>query len=122
MRLLPGQDKGLAVNGQQHSGAGASITAPGAAKAAPAVAKAPAPETQGTEICLPLLGRKWKLARPASLEELWQAMTPEARREGHEKVADAFEQYLFEGKAPSLALHGVFHMFDTRLYRPAIKT
>ena len=66
------------MNGQQHSGAGASITAPGAAKAAPAVAKAPAPETQGTEICLPLLGRKWKLARPASLEELWQAMTPEA--------------------------------------------
>lgn len=43
--------------------------------------------------------------------EAWQAMTPEARREGHEKVADAFEQYLFEGKAPSLELHGVFQKF-----------
>ena len=31
----------------------------------------------GMEISLDLLGRPWRLTRPASLEELWEAMTPD---------------------------------------------
>lgn len=58
------------MNGQQHNSGGASTL--------PAVAKSRPLEPRGTEVCLPLLGRKWVLARPASLEELWEAMTPEA--------------------------------------------
>ena len=68
--MPPGQDKGLHVNGQQHRpavpAAETQVFAPDAAPAA------------GTEIRLDLLGRQWRLTRPASLEELWEAMTPEA--------------------------------------------
>ena len=58
------------VNGQQHSPAG-----PAAETRAAALEAAPA---EGAEIRLDLLGRQWRLARPASLEELWEAMTPDA--------------------------------------------
>lgn len=42
----------------------------------------------------------------------WNAMTVEQRRDGHEKVARAFEAYLFEGKAPSPALTDLFRTFS----------
>ena len=42
----------------------------------------------------------------------WNAMTPEQRRDGHEKVARAFEAYLFEGKAPSPGLSDLFQTFS----------
>lgn len=45
-----------------------------------------------------------------SVEE-WSKMSLEQRREGHEKVAEAFEVYLFEGKAPSLELQSLFQTF-----------
>ena len=65
----------MRVDGQQHSNAEISARARGRAVAAPL------PERDGfagTEMCLPLLGREWLLARPASLEALWEAMTPES--------------------------------------------
>lgn len=43
--------------------------------------------------------------------ETWDGMTLDQRREGHEKVARAFESYLFEGKAPSIELQGAFQRF-----------
>lgn len=51
-----------------------------------------------------------KFAGVESLEK-WSQMGLEARRNGHEKVADAFEDYLMEGKAPSAELKGVFQRF-----------
>ena len=54
--------------------------------------------------------------------EAWNLMTPEQRRAGHEKVAEAFEVYLFEGKAPSSELRSVFRAFRawlTHVYRMA---
>jgi len=41
----------------------------------------------------------------------WNNMTLEERRTGHEKVARAFEAYLFEGNAPTLELQGIFRSF-----------
>ncbi len=38
----------------------------------------------------------------------WQGMDFEARRAGHEKFAESFEQYFLEGKAPDPELRGVF--------------
>jgi hypothetical protein len=38
----------------------------------------------------------------------WENRTPDQRREGHERVARSFEAYLFEGRAPSIELQGVF--------------
>lgn len=38
----------------------------------------------------------------------WLALPVAKRREGHEKVAESFEQYLFEGKAPNLELRTLF--------------
>ncbi len=43
--------------------------------------------------------------------ETWDGMTLEQRREGHEKVARAFEAYLFEGKSPSIEMQGLFQRF-----------
>jgi hypothetical protein len=43
----------------------------------------------------------------------WQNMTPNARREGHERVARSFEAYLFEGRAPSLELRSLFAKMRT---------
>jgi len=41
----------------------------------------------------------------------WQAMDLEQKRPYHEQFARGFEAYLFEGKAPSIDLHGVFQRF-----------
>lgn len=43
--------------------------------------------------------------------ETWNGMTLEQRREGHEKVARAFESYLFEGKAPNIEIQSLFSRF-----------
>lgn len=41
----------------------------------------------------------------------WNAMTLEEKRKFHEKYAESFEQYLFEGKAPSVELEETFQTF-----------
>lgn len=43
--------------------------------------------------------------------ETWNGMTLEQRREGHEKVARAFEAYLFEGKSPNIEMQSLFSRF-----------
>jgi hypothetical protein len=43
--------------------------------------------------------------------EVWNAMSLEEQREYHEKFARGFEAYLFEGRAPSLEMQGVFSRF-----------
>jgi hypothetical protein len=43
--------------------------------------------------------------------ETWNAMTFAEREPHHEKMAESFEKYLFEGKAPSLALRQSFQRF-----------
>ncbi len=78
LRLLPGQDKALNVNGQQHKSASAPAAELRPNAGAFLEAGAGVPADGGTEMCLPLLGRAWHLKRPASLDELWEAMTPEA--------------------------------------------
>lgn len=54
-----------------------------------------------------------------TLEE-WNAMSLEDQRPHHEKFAESFEQYLFEGKAPSrelASLFGRFRAWLTNVYR-----
>jgi len=41
--------------------------------------------------------------------QTWQGMTLEQKREYHEKFAEGFETYLFEGVAPALDLTGAFN-------------
>ena len=41
----------------------------------------------------------------------WNSMSIEERRAGHEKVAEAFEVYLFEGKAPSEDMKSLFRTY-----------
>jgi hypothetical protein len=45
----------------------------------------------------------------------WDAMTLDQRRQGHERVARAFEAYLFEGNAPSLEMQSLFDKFRSWL-------
>lgn len=45
----------------------------------------------------------------------WNAMTLEQKRPLHEKYAESFEQYLFEGKAPSAELKEAFQTFKAWL-------
>jgi len=45
----------------------------------------------------------------------WQAMSLEEKRPAHEQFAVGFEKYLFEGKAPSAELQGVFNRFRSWL-------
>lgn len=45
----------------------------------------------------------------------WENMTADERRDGHEKVARAFEAYLFEGKSPSLEMQSLFDQFRSWL-------
>jgi hypothetical protein len=50
----------------------------------------------------------------------WQGMSLEQRRQHHEKFAKGFEQFLYEGRAPSLELQGIFSRFRawlTRVYQ-----
>jgi hypothetical protein len=43
----------------------------------------------------------------------WNGMTLNEKRIGHEKFAEHYEAYLFEGKAPSLALQPLFRRFSS---------
>lgn len=43
--------------------------------------------------------------------DVWNLMSFEEKRAYHEQFARGFEAYLFEGKAPSIELHGVFQRF-----------
>jgi hypothetical protein len=45
----------------------------------------------------------------------WDAMSLDEQRETHEKWARGFEAYLYEGKAPSEELRGVFRRFRSWL-------
>ena len=52
--------------------------------------------------------------------EVWNAMTLDQKRPYHEKLAESFEAYLFEGKAPSQELKPLFRRFRqwlTNVYR-----
>lgn len=51
------------------------------------------------------------IMRYAGVESItdWQNLTPNQRKAAHEKLATSFELYLFEGRAPSLELRGVFN-------------
>jgi len=52
----------------------------------------------------------------ATLAE-WHRLDFEQQRRYHEQFAQAFERYLFEGKAPSLALQNLFEQFKAWLLR-----
>ena len=43
--------------------------------------------------------------------DVWHAMSLDEKRPYHERWAESFEQYLIEGKAPSLELRGAFQRF-----------
>ncbi|CAB4165374.1 hypothetical protein UFOVP821_44, partial [uncultured Caudovirales phage] len=47
----------------------------------------------------------------------WNSMSFEERRVAHERTAESFEHYLFEGKAPSMELQPVFQRFRSFLLR-----
>lgn len=44
--------------------------------------------------------------------EQWQNASVDERRAAHEKLAEGFETYIMEGKAPSAGLRGVFQRFS----------
>lgn len=52
----------------------------------------------------------------SSIEE-WYALPMEQKRSYHEQFARGFEAYLFEGKAPSIELQGLFQRFRAWLMR-----
>ena len=41
----------------------------------------------------------------------WYTLSPEEKRSYHERTAESFERYLFEGKAPSIELQRIFQAF-----------
>jgi hypothetical protein len=45
----------------------------------------------------------------------WQALDFEGQRAFHEQFAEGFEKYLFEGKAPTIELQGMFQRFSAWL-------
>ena len=45
-------------------------------------------------------------------EEQWNKATPEERTAAHERVAEAFETYIMEGKAPARKLRSLFNRFS----------
>ena len=45
--------------------------------------------------------------------ERWHTLALEQQTEAHEKFAEGFERYLFEGKSPSFELQSVFNRFAT---------
>lgn len=49
--------------------------------------------------------------------EQWQGMSLDQRRQHHEKFAKGFEQFLYEGQAPSIELQGLFARFRSWLLR-----
>lgn len=53
-----------------------------------------------------------KLMEYAGIDaDVWASGDVEAKRAGHEKLAEAFETYIMEGKAPSAGLRGAFQRF-----------
>lgn len=54
---------------------------------------------------------------PGQTPESWAALTLDQQREGHEKFAESFEQYLFTGQAPKAELQGFFRKFASWLGR-----
>lgn len=72
----------------------------GAEGAAGGEEQAPAPAER--------LSREEQAARRLAL---WNAMTIDEKRAHHEDFARGFEAYLFEGKAPSIEMQGVFQRF-----------
>lgn len=53
-----------------------------------------------------------KLMEYAGIDaDVWASGDVEAKRAGHEKLAEAFETYIMEGKSPSVGLRGVFQRF-----------
>ncbi|CAB5162158.1 hypothetical protein UFOVP152_8 [uncultured Caudovirales phage] len=52
---------------------------------------------------------------PDLTREQWDAMTFDQRRPHHEKLAQGFEQYLFEGRAPTRELRGIFQRMSAWL-------
>lgn len=58
-------------------------------------------------------------AEPAAVKrtplETWRAMTLDQKRPYHERWAESFEQFLLEGRAPSLELRGPFQRFRSFL-------
>lgn len=52
---------------------------------------------------------------PEARRSAWGAMDLDAQRDSHEKFARGFEAYLFEGKAPSVELKGIFQRFRSWL-------
>lgn len=53
-----------------------------------------------------------KLMEYAGIDaDTWASGDVEAKRAGHEKLAEAFETYIMEGKAPSAGLRGAFQRF-----------
>lgn len=50
----------------------------------------------------------FKLGKDVEALNKWNSMTLSEKRQYHEKFAESFEQYLFEGKAPSRELQGAF--------------
>lgn len=53
-----------------------------------------------------------KLMEYAGIDaDVWASGDIEAKRAGHEKLAEAFETYIMEGKAPSVGLRGAFQRF-----------
>lgn len=45
----------------------------------------------------------------------WYTLSPEEKRSYHERTAESFERYLFEGKAPSIELQRIFQTFQAWL-------
>jgi hypothetical protein len=43
----------------------------------------------------------------------WNTMSLEEKRQFHEKFAEHYELYLFEGRAPSKEMHGIFQRFSS---------
>lgn len=56
--------------------------------------------------------RKRLLEYVGLTEEQWNNADLEGRRVAHEKMAEAFETYIMEGKAPTRKLRGVFNRFS----------
>jgi hypothetical protein len=56
---------------------------------------------------------KWHGLQGTLNEQLnqWYTLSPEEKRAYHERTAESFERYLFEGKAPSIELQRIFQAF-----------
>lgn len=74
---------------------------------------APERAVKDFETTLAWFGVKGEDGAPAV--DAWNAMTLDEKRPHHERWAESFEQYLFEGKAPSVEMRPLFARFRTFL-------